>query len=84
MSKLDLIIALKNETGITKSDAEAVVNLFFNEMSMHLPLVTGLKSGDCARFMSSNTGRTPVGIRRLGHRFRLNPKNCHFSSVGRN
>ena len=33
MNKLDLIVALKNETDLTKSEAEAVVNLFFNEMS---------------------------------------------------
>ncbi|MCJ7541890.1 MAG: integration host factor subunit beta, partial [Desulfobacterales bacterium] len=31
--KLDLITAFKNESDLTKSEAEAVVNLFFNEMS---------------------------------------------------
>ena len=33
MNKIDLIAALKNETDLTKSEAKAVVNLFFNEMS---------------------------------------------------
>ena len=33
MNKADLIIALANETDLTKSEAEAVVNLFFNEMT---------------------------------------------------
>ena len=33
MNKIDLIIALANETDLTKSEAEAIVNLFFNEMS---------------------------------------------------
>ena len=33
MNKQDLIIVLKDETGLTKSEAKAVVNLFFNEMS---------------------------------------------------
>ena len=33
MNKLDLIAALKNETDLTKSEAKAVVNLFFNEMA---------------------------------------------------
>ena len=33
MNKADLIIALQNETDLTKSEAEAVVNLFFNDMS---------------------------------------------------
>ncbi len=36
MNKLDLITALKNETNLTKSDAEAVVNLFFDEMASAL------------------------------------------------
>ena len=33
MNKIDLIAALKNETDLTKSEAKAVVNLFFNEMT---------------------------------------------------
>ena len=33
MNKLDLITAIKNETNLTKSEAEAVVNLFFGEMA---------------------------------------------------
>ena len=33
MNKLDLIAALKNKTELTKSEATAVVDLFFNEMA---------------------------------------------------
>ncbi len=33
MNKQDLIIALKDENELTKSEAKAVVNIFFNEMS---------------------------------------------------
>jgi len=33
MHKLELIETLKNEAGITKNEATAVVNLFFNEMA---------------------------------------------------
>jgi integration host factor subunit beta len=33
MNKLDLTVALKNETELTKSEAAAVVDLFFNEMA---------------------------------------------------
>jgi len=43
MNKLDLIEALQNETDLTKSEAEAVVKLFFNEMA------NTLAKGDCAR-----------------------------------
>ena len=32
MNKLDLITALKSETDIAKSEAKAVVNIFFDEM----------------------------------------------------
>jgi integration host factor subunit beta len=33
MNKLDLIATLKNEAELTKSEAAAVVDLFFNEMA---------------------------------------------------
>ena len=33
MNKLDLTETLQNETGLTKSEAEVVVKLFFNEMA---------------------------------------------------
>ena len=33
MNKLQIIQALQNETDLTKSEAEAVVKLFFNEMA---------------------------------------------------
>jgi integration host factor subunit beta len=33
MNKLDLTVALKNEAELTKSEAAAVVDLFFNEMA---------------------------------------------------
>ena len=33
MNKIDLIEALKKETGLTKIEAKKVVDLFFNEMS---------------------------------------------------
>ncbi len=40
MNKLELIETLKTEAGITKNEAAAVVNLFFDEMS------NALVSGD--------------------------------------
>jgi integration host factor subunit beta len=40
MNKLDLTVALKNEAELTKSEAAAVVDLFFNEM------VNALAEGD--------------------------------------
>jgi len=40
MNKLDLIEALQNEADLTKSEAEAVVRLFINEM------INALAKGD--------------------------------------
>ena len=36
MNKLDLIAALKNKAELTKSEAAAVVDLFFNEIANSL------------------------------------------------
>jgi integration host factor subunit beta len=33
MNKVDLIEAIKTEAGLTKNEATAIVNLFFDEMS---------------------------------------------------
>jgi len=40
MNKIDVIMALANKTGLTKSEAESVVKLIFNEMS------NALENGD--------------------------------------
>ena len=45
MNKQDLIIALKDENGLTKSEAKAVVNIFFNEMSNALANGDGVRLG---------------------------------------
>ncbi len=36
MKKLDLTVALKNKTELTKSEAATIVDLFFNEMANSL------------------------------------------------
>ena len=63
MNKLELIERLKNETGITKNEAAAVVHLFFNEISNSLANgdrveIRGLCSF-CAKKYKSYTGRNP-------------------------
>jgi len=66
MNKLDLIATFKNETRLTTSEATAVVDLFFNEMTApHSQRVTGSKSVDCVPSMSRNTRRIPGGILKL-------------------
>jgi len=83
MNKIDIIIALANETGLSKLEAKAVVNLFFNEMS------EALASGDrfeirglCSFYVKkykAYTGRNP----RTGVSFRVQSKKLPCFKVGK-
>ncbi|MBC8460211.1 MAG: integration host factor subunit beta [Deltaproteobacteria bacterium] len=83
MNKADLIATLKNETDLTKSEAEAVVNLFFDEMS------NALASGDrveirglCSFYVKkykAYTGRNP----KTGEKVKIKPKNLPFFKCGK-
>jgi integration host factor subunit beta len=83
MNKADLIIALKNETDLTKPKAEAVVNLFFNEMS------NALAKGDRAEIRGlclfyvkqykAYTGRNP----KTGEPTQVKPKKLPFFKCGK-
>jgi len=63
MNKMDLVTTLANETGLTKSEAEAVVNLFFNEMASALASGDGIEiRGLCSFYVKkykAYTGRKP-------------------------
>ena len=63
MNKADLITALKNETDLTKLEAEAVVNLFFNEMANALAKGDRVEiRGLCSFYVKqykAYTGRNP-------------------------
>ena len=83
MNKADLITALKNETKITKSEAESVVNLFFGEMS------NALANGDrveirglCSFYVKkykAYTGRNP----KTGKQVQIAPKKLPFFKCGK-
>ena len=83
MNKLGLIETLKNETGLTNSEAKAVVNLFFNEM------VNALAKGDrvqirglCSLYVKkykAYTGRNP----RTGETKKVKPKKLPFFKCGK-
>ena len=83
MNKLDLIKTLKNKTKLTKPEAEAVVNLFFDEMS------NALASGDrveirglCSFYVKeykAYTGRNP----RSGEPVRVESKKLPFFKCGK-
>ncbi len=82
MNKIDLITALTNETDLTKSEAEAVVNLFFNEM------VNALAKGDrveirglCSFYVKkykAYAGRNP----KTGRPVRVESKRLPFFKCG--
>ncbi|MFH1993712.1 MAG: HU family DNA-binding protein [Pseudomonadota bacterium] len=83
MNKADLIAALKDKTDLTKSEAEAMVNLFFDEMS------NALASGDrveirglCSFYVKkykAYTGRNP----KTGEKVKIKPKNLPFFKCGK-
>ena len=83
MNKLDLIEALKEEAGLTKNEATAVVNLFFNEM------IDALANGDrveirglCSFYVKkykAYTGRNP----KTGEQVKIKPKKLPFFKCGK-
>jgi nucleoid DNA-binding protein len=62
MNKLALIQALKDSSNLSKSEAERIVNLFFNEIGDALSNGDQVKSGGCVPFTLKNTGHTPAEI----------------------
>ena len=50
MNKLDLIQALKYSNNLSTSEAETVINLFFDKMAEALAKGNGLKSGGFVPF----------------------------------
>lgn len=83
MNKQDLIDALRYEADLTKTEADAVVRLFFNEMS------NALASGDrveirglCSIYVKkykAYTGRNP----KTGKKVKIKPKELPFFKVGK-
>jgi len=83
MNKIDLIQALKISNHLTKSEAEAVINLVFDKIS------AALAQGDrveirrfCSFFVkkyAGYTGRNP----KTGEKVRIKPKKMPFFKVGK-
>ncbi|WP_028325216.1 HU family DNA-binding protein [Desulfatirhabdium butyrativorans] len=83
MNKLDLIIALRDETQISKMEATRVVEIFFDSMR------NALKNGDrveirglCSFFVKtykSYVGRNP----KTGEKVPIEPKKLPFFKAGK-
>ena len=82
MNKLDLIAAIKNEAELTKSDAAAVVELFFNEMANALAEGDRVEiRGLCSFYVKkykAYAGRNP----KTGEPTRVKPKKLPFFKCG--
>jgi integration host factor subunit beta len=83
MNKADLITALRNEADLTKSDAKAVVNLFFNEIANALANgdrveIRGLCTFHVKQY-KSYTGRNP----KTGEKVKIKSKKLPFFKCGK-
>jgi integration host factor subunit beta len=83
MNKADLIIALKHKTDLTKSEAEALVNLFFNEMANALAKGDRVEiRGLCSFYVKeykAYTGRNP----KTGEPVKIKSKKLPFFKCGK-
>ena len=83
MNKLDLTVALKNEAELTKSEAAAVVDLFFNEMANALAEGDRVEIRDLCSFYikkyKAYAGRNP----KTGEPTRVKGKKLPFFKCGK-
>ena len=83
MNKIDLIQALKDSSNLSRSEAEAVVNLFFTKMTDALAQGERVEiRGLCSFFVKkyrSYTGRNP----KTGELVMVAPKKLQFFKAGK-
>ena len=83
MNKIELIQALKDTNHLSKSDAEAVVNLFFDKMSDALVQGERVEIRDLCSFFVKKyggyTGRNP----KTGEKVKVARKKLPFFKVGK-
>ena len=83
MNKIDLIQALKDSNHLSKSEAEAVINLFFDQMAEALAQGDRVEiRGLCSFFVKkygTYTGRNP----KTGELVKVAPKKLPFFKVGK-
>ena len=83
MNKVDLIQALKDSNNLSKSEAETIVNLFFDQMADALAKgdrveIRGLCSFSVKKY-AGYTGRNP----KTGEQVKIAPKKLPFFKVGK-
>ena len=83
MNKIDLIQALKDSNHLSKSEAETVINLFFDKMAVALTKGERVEiRGLCSFFVKKYggyTGRNP----KTGEKVKIKPKKLPFFKAGK-
>jgi integration host factor subunit beta len=83
MNKIELIQALKDSNHLSKSEAETVINLFFDKMADALAQGDRVEiRGLCSFFVKkygTYTGRNP----KTGEKVKIAPKKLSFFNVGK-
>jgi integration host factor subunit beta len=83
MNKIDLIQALKDSNDLSKSESEAVINLFFDKMAYALPKGDRVEiRGLCSFYVKkykAYTGRSP----KTGEKVKIAPKKLPLFKVGK-
>ena len=83
MNKLELIQILKEETNINKTDAEAVVNLFFDEITAALAKGNRVEIRGLCSFYGKKykayAGKNP----KTGEKVNIKPKKLPFFKCGK-
>ena len=83
MNKVDLIQALKDSNHLSKSEAETIVSLFFNQIADALAQGERVEiRGLCSFFVKKYggyTGRNP----KTGEKVKIAPKKLPFFKVGK-
>ncbi len=83
MNKLKLIETLKTEAGLTKNEAAAVVNMFFDEMKNALANGDRVEIRGLCSFYNKQykayTGRNP----KTGDHVKIKPKKLPFFKCGK-
>ena len=83
MNKIDLIQALKDSNQLSKSEAEAVINLFFDKMADALAQGDRVEiRGLCSFFVKRYTGYTGRNPR-TGEKVKIKPKKLPFFKAGK-
>ena len=83
MNKIDLIQALKDSNHLSKSEAEAVINLFFDKIAEALAQGDRVEiRGLCSFFVKEYKAYTG-GNPKTGEKVKIAPKKLPFFKVGK-